>query len=902
MPFSLPAKAIKIFFSYAISAPEDKKLFDKLMAHLSILKWQHIIEEWYDSAIIAGSNITQVIEAHLNTADIIVLLVSAEFFADERCYKREMKRALELGTSGMVRLVPVLLRPADWSISPLAQYRPLPSDGTPISLAANRDAAFTDVAKGIRRVVEEIAHKVAQARPLPVTNPGDFSLHAISHRYNALFTDRDEILSAISSTFTTEQTTQTLLLALKGLGGIGKTQIVLEYIKRSSQRYQTILWLNASSRDVFNAEVNTLADKIPLSSKDRENEQRLFAALQRWLQNQVRWLLVLDHLEDMTLVNSIVPAQSEGHVLLTTHTQVTRGIASTLSIPSLSTEASVNLLLRRAGFITKESALDQLPVHMRQEGETISNLLDGFPLALDQAGAYLEETGCSLVSYIELFHRERATLLSQRGQLLDHNNHPDSVTVTLSLAIEQVSNEEAVNLELLYLLAFLQPDGIPEELLIKGASELRGPVRSLLAQPLRLHQALARLRNFSLIQHNADRTMFSTQRIVQVILKDTLTPSQQRQWATLVVRMVNRVFPEVRFDTRTECERYLPQAQRCATLIHDYHLTIKEGPLLLERLGFYCYRHASYAEAHTYLLQALHLFEDSSQMETSEGAQTLNSLALLYHQQAHYQEAEAFYQRAREIRERIFGPDHPKTAESLHNLAMLYGDQEKYQQAKDIYVHVLALEERAKGTDHPDVAKTLNNLGLIYYYLEDYTQAETAYQRAVTIYKHVLPPNHPDQLHPLDGLGALAETREDYQRAEEFYREALTICTHAFGDVHPETAHCLNKLADIAEQTGDYQQAEKLYRQALAIGEQTLEPNHPDIALFLNNLATLAVTQGTRPTGPGALSTRIEDLRTNHGIRTYMGRRCADKSGKNRAKSGTNRTRRKISGEGACHL
>lgn len=844
MPLSLPSRAIKIFFSYATSAPQDKKLFDKLITHLSILRWHYVIDEWYDSAIIAGSNITQVIEAHLNSADIIVLLISADFFADERCYQQEMKHALELSTTGMVRLIPVLLSPADWSISPLAQYHPLPSDGTPISLWKNRDTAFTEVAKGIRRVVEELVRKVTPARPLSATNAGDLSLHTLSQRYNAFFTNRDTILSAITSAFTAEQTSQTLLLALKGLGGMGKTQIVLEYIRRSSQRYQTILWLNASSRDVFNAEVNALADKIALSHKERANEQRLFAAIQRWLQNQTKWLLVLDHLDDLTLVNLIVPAHSDGHVLLTTHTQVTRGIETAISIPSLSTEASIMLLLRRAGFIPTQTTHDHIPASLWQEGKIIANLLDGFPLALDQAGAYLEETGCSLGSYITLFQQERAILLSQRGQLLDHNNHPDSVTVTLSLAIEQVTNGEAINLELLHLLAFLQANAIPEELLTEGATELHGPLRSLITHPLRLHQALARLRNFSLIQHNADRTMLSTHRIVQDILTDTLTLLQQHQWATRTVRMVNRVFPEVRFDTRTACERYLPQAQHCATLIHRYHLTIKEGPLLLERLGFYCYQHASYVEAQTYLEQALQLYENATRMETAEATQTLNSLALLYHQQAHYQEAETTHQRALEIRERIFGPDHPKTAESFHNLAMLYADQEKYQQAKDIDMQVLALEERIKGANHPDVAKTLNNLGLIFYHLEDYTQAETAYQRALTIYQHALLPKHPDQLHPLDGLGALAEIRGDYQRAEEYYQEALTICTQAFGEMHPETAHCLNKLADIAEQKENYQQAEKLYQQALGVGEQTLVSNHPDIALFLNNLATLAVTQG----------------------------------------------------------
>src|SRR5205085_5416798 len=111
MYVSLPFKVIKIFFSYATSVPEDKELFDELTNHLSILRYQYPSYEWYDSELSAGSPITQFIETRLNMADLIVLLISADFFASKRCYELEMKRAIALSEAGAAHLIPVRLRP-----------------------------------------------------------------------------------------------------------------------------------------------------------------------------------------------------------------------------------------------------------------------------------------------------------------------------------------------------------------------------------------------------------------------------------------------------------------------------------------------------------------------------------------------------------------------------------------------------------------------------------------------------------------------------------------------------------------------------------------------------------------------------------------------------------------------
>ncbi len=840
MSVSSPSRAIKIFFSYATSALQDKRLFNKLTSHLILLRRQHLVDEWYDSEMSAGRMITKFVEARLNMVDIIVLLISADFFASDRCYELEMRRALALSEAGSIRLIPVLLSPSEWDTTPLGTYQPLPSNGIPISTSPNRDAAVSEVARGIRLVVEEIA---AQATKTHMhTNPQQFSIYNAPYLSNDFFTDRETILAQISSSFTAKQTHRTQVLALNGLGGIGKTQIALEYSYLSSDLYQTILWVNASSHEVFSTEVSKLADQLSLSDKNHEDEQQLFTAFKRWLQDQPTWLLVLDQIVDVTMVDLIVPSRSNGHVLLTTRTQATRKRASAVSITSMPIDASALFLLHRANLLPAEASLDQAPTDVIQEAIAIAQVMDGLPLALDQAGAYLEETGCSPTTYLSLYHEQRAKLLSQRGESAD--NHPDSVTSTLALAFEQVALKNAANLELLHLLAFLHPDAIPEELFLDGAEELSEPLQSLVAHPLTLHQALADLRSFSLIDGGTDRKMQRIHRIVQAVIIDSLTEEQKHHWACQTIRVVNRVFPEVRFDTWAECKRYLPQAQHCATLIHDFQLTMQEGALLLERLGTYCSRRASYAEAETYLSQALYLYEYHLQASSSDAAQTINSLALLSYQQAQYQKAEALHQRALEIRERVLGPDHPKTAETLHNLAMLHEDLGEYQQAEQLYLRVLSLEERTKGPDHPDIASTLNNIGLTYYQQGDYLQSQTMYQRALTIYERSLSPNHPDLTYTLNGLGTLAEKRGNYHDAEELYQRALLIRKRLFGEKHPDIAQSINKLASIAQAQGNYQQAEALYQQALSIGEQVLGPKHPDVALFLNNLALLAYRQG----------------------------------------------------------
>ena len=144
---------IKIFLSYS---HEDEKLRDILAKHLCILERQQIIQSWYDRDIAAGTEWAGEISEQLQLADIILLLISADFLASDYCYDIEMKRAMERHDAGKARVIPIILRPVEWSSVPFSKLQALPIDAKPITSWDNIDLAFVNVAKGIRLICEEI--------------------------------------------------------------------------------------------------------------------------------------------------------------------------------------------------------------------------------------------------------------------------------------------------------------------------------------------------------------------------------------------------------------------------------------------------------------------------------------------------------------------------------------------------------------------------------------------------------------------------------------------------------------------------------------------------------------------------------------------------------------------------
>ena len=145
-PFRRP---VEIFYSYS---HKDEALCDQLEKHLAILQRQNVIGSWHDRSIQAGTNWEDQINAHLESSDIILLLVSADFIASDYCWGKEVKRAMERHNTGTARVIPIILRAVDWNGAPFSRLQALPKDAKPVTSWPNLDEAFADIARGIRQV------------------------------------------------------------------------------------------------------------------------------------------------------------------------------------------------------------------------------------------------------------------------------------------------------------------------------------------------------------------------------------------------------------------------------------------------------------------------------------------------------------------------------------------------------------------------------------------------------------------------------------------------------------------------------------------------------------------------------------------------------------------------------
>jgi tetratricopeptide (TPR) repeat protein len=850
------AQPIEIFYSYAHEDEKQRKELDK---HLYNLKRQGLIAGWYDRDISAGAEQKLEIATHLNSAQIILLLISPDFMAADYCYSDEMERAMERHEAGEARVIPILLKAVDWQGAPFQKLQKLPRNAKAVMSHSNRSEAFVEIAKGIRETLKDLKPVISNNLSSPTTpkpetlpplnidllrsistneeQPDPGPVFYVPHRRNNFFTAREKILDDLHDAFTKDGASDaTTIRVLSGLGGMGKTQIAIEYGYRHQEHYRTVLWARADTPETLFADFVNFADLLKLPGSKEQDQKYTINAVKYWLDKHTNWLLILDNVEDLRVVYEYFPPNSHGHILLTTRTQVSGGIATRQEIEKMKPEEGALLLLKRASIISNGS-LDGASLEDKTHAIAISTLVDGLPLALDQAAAYIEETGISLPGYIDLYSKRQAKLLSLRGGLAP--GHPEPVSTTWSLSFEKVEQANPAAADLLRFFAFLHPDAIPDELISKGAMHLSPPLQSIANDVIELNQAIGELRKYSLVRRNPEGTTFSLHRLVQAVLKDAMDEQAQRDWSERTVRAVNEVFPKAEFKAWSECQRYLPHAQQCLVLIEQWNMTFPEVGRLLNEVGYFLVENGQYPEATSFLKHALALREQIRGPEDLEVAESLNNLAELYRLQGKYSEIEPFYQRALSIREQVLGPMHPDVAKSLNNLARPYHHLKQFDKAIPLYERALSIREQKLGSMHPDLADTLNDLGTLYQAQGQYVQAKPLMERALSIREQALGSTHPDTAISLSNLGSLYREQGQYVQAKPLMERALSIQEQVLGPAHPDTATSLNNLGLLYLSQRNYTRAEPLFQRALSIYEQALGQEHPNTIQVLTNYIQL---------------------------------------------------------------
>jgi tetratricopeptide (TPR) repeat protein len=707
-------------------------------------------------------------------------------------------------------------------------------------------------------------------------------IHNLPFQQNRYFTGRKTYLEQLDQYFKENASVAiSQPISISGLGGIGKTQLALEYAHRSYRKaYRSILWVNAADQATLEASYLSLANLLGLPEKDEPEINRIVQAMKIWLERHTGWLLILDNADDLQLARSYLPTKPRGHILLTTRTQILGNIATRIEVEAMQQEEALLFLLRRSGELKDGIEPDTIASDIRSPAAQLVEILGGHPLALDQAGAYIEETRISIATYLQLYQEQRRILLNERGQLGDE--HPETVAVTFEVSFKQACEMYPLVGEILYFCSFLHPDAIPEELLFHD--------ESLNLNALSFNKAIAALLRYSLIKRKYQEQVLSIHRLVQVVIRDGMDKESEKRWVERTVLLVSNTFPKVEYQTWPQCERLLPHALICADLLREHHFIIPQSIQLFSKAGYYLYLQAHFDEAEQVLTQALQIQEEpeldhpdreqilydkvqilndlgllyfakhkNEQAETllqkaltiqeklndPNPAQSLWILGLVYYGQGKDEEAEQYYQRALAIREEVYkkdeDPDYedPRVATVLNNLALLYDRQGKVDEAERLYKRALMIEEKALGPVHPDLARTLRCFAELYFDQGKYDQAEPLARRALEMNERIYGSQHPVVGMSLTDLAMIYHEQEKYEEAEALYQKAIEVFEGYSEPKHLDAASIRRRLARLYHGQNKYLEAEQLYQQVLAIFEQQLGPNDGMTALILCNLAQL---------------------------------------------------------------
>jgi tetratricopeptide (TPR) repeat protein len=656
---------------------------------------------------------------------------------------------------------------------------------------------------------------------------GSSSIWTVPYPRNPFFTGREAELQAIARSLQTGQNAA-IAQAISGLGGIGKTQTALEYVYRHQSEYHYIFWAIAETHHTLNAAYSHLAELLDLPEKHLTEQRMVVEAVKRWFAVHENWLLILDNADDLSIISDYLPSSISGNLLLTTRAHAMGGLAQRVEIKRLDQEEGSRFLLIRAALLGKNDPIGQAdPGDLAQAGVIVRELA-GLPLALDQAGAYIEETSCGLQAYLDLYHVHHAELLRTRGGL--GRDHPEPIATTLHLCVARVEQINPAAADLLCLCAFLAPDDIPELLLTKGSSKLT-PLLALANSPIKLNTAIADLQKYSLIGRTSAKKMLDVHRLVQVVLRDAMTSDVERAWAQRTVRVLAHVFPgPEEMKARETYQQLLAHGQACTALIEQWQMKLIEGAHLLHNVGWYLFERADYQEAQRYYEKAVAMKREVFGEESLDTAASLNNLALVYDAQGKYDDALSLYEHVLGIKRKALGEQHIGITTTLNNLAMLYRAQGKYEKALNFHQQELAITRKALGEHHPDTAKSWGNLANVYLAQGKYDEAQNPCERALAIQREALGEHHPDTATSLNNLALVYRHQGKYEKAAVLHTQALDIRREVLGEQHPDTAASLEGLALVYAAQENSEEAEPLLQQALTIYRSRLSEDHPAVA------------------------------------------------------------------------
>ncbi|MFF6967990.1 FxSxx-COOH system tetratricopeptide repeat protein [Streptomyces anthocyanicus] len=808
-----------------------------------------------------GDDFVQKMNLALGKADAVVALFSRHYFEPKRWTREEWSAAVALRG----RLVPVAIEL-------------LNDDDIPALLAGT---LRTDV-HGLDEAAATSALLEAVHGPVPPTGPVDFPGAASADaptapdaqrprlpssvglpevwnvlRRNPDFSGRETVMGQLRTGLLSGR--QAVVQALHGMGGIGKTQIALEYAHRFASQYDLVWWVDAEQADQLPVRYTELADRLGVAKSDAGSEPNARALLQH-LRTRHRWLLVLDNAEHPDQIEPWLP-EGPGHVLITSRNPDWHGIAHQSDLDVFTRTDSLAYLKGRISGMTTEHA------------DLLAQDLGDLPLALAQASGVLR-SGMTLDRYRRLLTTDTARLLQES----DVRDHPAPLAATVGIAVTRLADDgHADAVALLRLGAFLGPEPIPTAWLETARPRL-ATIPGDPDDPMWLRNALQPLGRFGLARTDYDA--FQIHRLTQAILRtqtgpdpvvairddvtavlaavdpgDPRSPADWPAWASLTAHLTaphvttalaNQAALRATFSKAAHfliCSGLPRAAHDLSAALHQAWST-DLGPdhpdtlTCAQFLGHATVDLGDYAKGRLIIEDTLVrrrrvLGEDHPDTLRSAN-DTSTNLSLL----GERVEARRMHEDVLARRRRVLGEDHPDTLTSAGNLATILNKSGEYVEARRMQEDVLARRRRVLGEDHPDTLTSAHNLAGLLNSLEEHAESRRMQEDVLARRRRVLGEDHPDTLSSASNLATSLNSLGEHAESRRMHEDVLARRRRVLGEDHPDTLSSANKLATSLNGLGEHAEARRMHEDVLARRGVVLGQDHPSTLASASNLAT----------------------------------------------------------------
>jgi tetratricopeptide (TPR) repeat protein len=771
-----------------------------------MLKREGIIRDWYDRRITTGREWRDEISTQLESAEIILLLVSPDFLASDYCYDIEVTRAVEKHEAGEVHVIPIILRPSEWKLTPFGKLQALPKDGNPVTRWSDRDAAFLDIAKGIREVAERYysgkRHVISASYPTDSTWNSPIPRPPIIGFVPRRDAQGRDIVERLKDELAPRRNQ---LVTISGPGGIGKSTLAAQVARELQEKYERrIVWSSADGRADFTllSFLDDIATQLGraelrrLAPSDKEEQVRALA-------NDA--LVVLDNYEtvaptEQTRIESWL-AHTQGSALFTSRTRVEG--AAFVPVSAMSREEA-------AEFLDKLTGQTQDPqIFTPEVRERIYETAEANPFVMQWVVGQMDLAQEPVAVLEELRHGEgdaarrvfdrsfELPLLGDDGRyaLLALSLFAPSATLNALSEVAGFNDEGRVrkaikNLRRLWL--------------IKGVEGNR----RLIAEGLTRILAAARLSK----DPRADefRRRFIAYFLHYALEREAPTPE-------------NYDALEEEKDNLLAAAETAFASQNWQSIMQMAYILAADGMLVVRGYWDDAVRLSEKA------LQAARLSKNLGLL-----AGLSHNLAVMYQNRGELDNARQLYIESLEAAKML--GNRRSIASTMHNLAAVAQDSGKFDEAKNLYIESLSIKREVD--DKSGIAATMHQLGLLEQMQGDLDEAQRFYNESLEINKSL--GDERGIATTLHNLGIIAQRKGMFDEARRLYKESLAM-DERLGNQYG-IAVILHNLGMLAQKEGALDEAHRLYEQSLEIKQRL--GDQLGMAATLRNLATIAQQLG----------------------------------------------------------